>query len=60
VKIIRVVNFSEDTQQPYMQYARADAIGGAMMVKEAAAPVPELPKGENKYAANVNIVYEIR
>lgn len=62
VKIVRVVNFSEDTNpMPYMNYARTEmGTGGMAVMDKAMAPVPELPKGENKYTANVTIVYEIR
>lgn len=61
VKLIRVVSYSDNgNNMPYMNY------GSAMMTKEsladntAAAPMPELPKGQNKYTSNISITYEIR
>lgn len=59
VRLVRVVNFSENVAQPY--YARSfdmamsmeeDGMGGAF--------VPDLPVGENKITSRVNITYEIR
>lgn len=62
VKLIRVVSYSDNGgAMPYMNYA-----GNTMMAKDVsmtegtAAPMPELPKGQNKYTANISITYEIR
>lgn len=61
VKLVRVVSYSDNGgAMPYMNYA-----GNAMMTKEmsadaVASPLPELPKGQNKYTANISITYEIR
>ena len=58
VRLVRVVSFSESGDYP-IYYAREMAMGkGGDMV--AAAPVPEIPTGENKIISNVNISYEIR
>ncbi len=57
VKLVRIVNFSENGNNPYPMYSKAMdmmAIGGAA---PEAAP---LPTGENKYTSNVTITYEIR
>ena len=58
VKLGKVVSFAENNGGGYpLMYANkamsADIAG-------AAAPVPELPKGENKITSNVTITYEIR
>lgn len=58
VRLVRIVNFSENGNNPFM-YAEA------MMAKDSvsnagAAPAPELPTGENKIVSNVSITYEIR
>ncbi len=60
VKIVRIVNFSESTDQNYppqpMFMKSMDAAAGS-----AAVSTPEsLPQGQNKYTSNVSIVYEIR
>jgi uncharacterized protein YggE len=58
VKLVRIVNFSENGNNPYPMYSKAMdtmAVGGA--VAPEAAP---LPTGENKYSSNVSITYEIR
>lgn len=57
VKLGHVINFNENNGNAYpvMYSAKAmssDSVGGA--------PVPELPKGENKITSNVTITYEIR
>jgi uncharacterized protein YggE len=56
VKIIRIVNFSENGNNPYPMYMneKMDSVG-------AAAPqAASLPVGQNKYTSNVTITYEIR
>jgi len=57
VTLGKVVNFGENNGGGYPMYAKAD-----MMMRESvsSAPVPELPKGENKIISNVTISYEIR
>lgn len=59
VKLVRIVNFSENGNNPYPMYSMtskdmAYGMGGAA---PEAAP---LPMGENKYTSNVTITYEIR
>ncbi len=58
VRLGKVVSFSENVGGGYpMMYAEKN-----MMVQNFAgtAPVPELPKGENKIISQVTITYEIR
>lgn len=59
VKLVRVVNFSESSGQPY--YARFGFAEATVMDDSAVgAPAPEIPIGENKIISNVSITYEIR
>jgi len=56
VRLVRIVNFSEDGNYPMMY-------GKEMMALEATQDVsvtPQLPTGENKIVSNVVITYEIR
>lgn len=56
VHLGKIVNFSESSGgYNYPMYALDSAVGGAK-----AAPVPNVPTGENTYTANVSITYEIR
>lgn len=57
VRLVRIVNFSEDGSYPPIYYAK-----GMMALESRAdsAPAPELPTGENKITSNVTITYEIR
>lgn len=58
VRLGDIVSFSENGSGAYpMMYAKSSM---DMAVGSAAAPAPELPKGENKITSTVNIVYEIR
>ena len=59
VKIVRVTNFydSSDEQNPY--YARESAMGGDVMTLKAAV-APQVPTGEQKVNASISITYEIR
>ncbi len=58
VKIVRIVGFSEDGGGRPIYYAKTMSAGmGAM---DSAAPVPELPVGQNKITSNVSVTYEIR
>ncbi len=58
VRLGDVMNFSENGSGYPIMYAK----GGVMMdsAMASSAPVPELPKGENKVISNVTITYEIR
>lgn len=58
VKLIRVVSFSENREQPY--YARSFDMAFAVEESAVGGSVPELPVGENKITSQVNITYEIR
>ncbi len=59
VKLVRIVNFSENGNTPYPMYSKA--MDMAYGVGGAAAPeAAPLPTGENKYSSNVSITYEIR
>src|SRR3989344_2338668 len=56
VRLVRIVNFSEDGNYPMMY-------GKEMMALEATQDVsvtPQLPTGENKIVSNVVITYELR
>lgn len=60
VKLVRIVSFSENGNNPYYpMYAKdmAYGMGSAISATPEAAP---LPTGENKYTSNVSITYEIR
>lgn len=57
VKLVRIVSFSESGDYP-IYYGKAAGLG--MGGADVAAPVPELPPGENTITSNVTIVYEIR
>ena len=57
VRLVRVVNFSENTGGYPMPYYRADmAMGGALEAKA----VPDIAPGENEIVSQVYITYEIR
>lgn len=60
VKIVRIVNFSEQGDGYYPKYG----LGGdvSVMREEVAigAPAPQIPTGENEIVSIVNITYEIR
>lgn len=58
VSLVRIVSFSENNGSPYPYYEKAQlGMGGG---SDAAAPAPRISTGENKYASNVTIIYEIR
>ncbi len=60
VSIVRVVGFSENSNQPYA-YARGGVAMDSMAKSTAATPPsPEIPTGQNKITSQVNITYEIR
>ncbi len=58
VRLVRIVNFSENGNYPMPMYAEG------MMAKDSVVSSslrsPELPTGENKIISNVIITYEIR
>lgn len=56
VTLVRVVSFSEGGNYP-MYYDRVMGLGSA---KAESAPMPEIPKGENKITSSVTVTYEIR
>ncbi|MEO5635200.1 MAG: SIMPL domain-containing protein [Candidatus Paceibacterota bacterium] len=58
VRLVRIVNFSENGNYPIMYESRNMAKDG--MAVAPASPAPELPVGENKIISNVTITYEIR
>lgn len=61
VNVVRVVGFYEDSGGYYPYYGKGGvAMDVAMSARAEAAPVPELPTGENKIISNVQITYEIR
>lgn len=57
VRLVRVINFSESGNYP-IYYAKTAAMG--LGGGPEAAPVPEIPAGQNTITSNVNITYEIR
>lgn len=59
VKLVRIIDFSENTSNPiYSRYdTKAYGMGG---MEQSIAPAPAIPTGENKITSNVNITYEIR
>src|SRR3989344_5384910 len=57
VRLVRVVNFNEFGQPIF--FSRFDTAAEFGKGGEA-APVPEIPVGENKIVSNVTITYEIR
>ena len=57
VKLVRVMSFSDSTNNstPYpLMMAAASVSGGA------AAPVPQVPQGQQEVTSNVTVTYEIR
>jgi uncharacterized protein YggE len=56
VRLVRIVDFQESGNYPVF-YSKAMAADSAA---PQAAPVPQLPTGENKITSNVTITYEIR
>jgi uncharacterized protein len=60
VKIVRITSFYDQSDEP-IYYGRDVAMEGmAMNQAKTAAPAPQLPAGEQKITARVNITYEIR
>ncbi len=57
VRLVRIVNFSENGNYPIPFYKAELGMGGADAVSQ---PVPSLPTGENKITSSVTITYEIR
>lgn len=58
VRLVRIVNFSENGNYPMPMYAKGlDMMESSTSVS---SPTPELPTGENKITSNVVITYEIR
>lgn len=57
IKLRKIVNFQEGGSYPVM-YASGLMKSDAMAIPEA-APVPQLPTGENKITSNVTITYEV-
>jgi uncharacterized protein YggE len=57
VRLGKVVNFSENNNNNY--YANKVMMGASVSL-DSAAPIPTLPKGENKITSNVTITYEIK
>jgi uncharacterized protein len=57
VSIVRIVNFSDQSNSPFPMYA------DSMSMKAVAAPMaaaPQIPAGEQKVTSNVSITYEIK
>ncbi len=57
VRLVRIVSFSEGGNYP-VYYAKSMAVG--MGGGPESAPVPDMPKGENKITSSVTVTYEIR
>ncbi len=57
VKLVRIVNFSENNTGAYPMAFDSRAVMATGAMEKAA---PEIPKGENKITSNVTITYEIR
>ncbi|MBI5645178.1 SIMPL domain-containing protein [Candidatus Kaiserbacteria bacterium] len=60
VRLVRVVQFSENNGPIYYAYGRGGAAMDAIETKAALPPSPEIPVGQNKITSNVTITYEIR
>src|SRR3989344_1037245 len=58
VRLVRIVNFSENGNYPIMYANKGIAMMDSAVSEPAASP--ELPTGENKIISNVTITYEIR
>ncbi len=54
VRLVRIVSFNENGGPVYFDKATAYGAGGAP------STAPEIPAGQNRYASNVTITYEIR
>lgn len=59
VRLVRVVNFYDSTQNPPMPYGMGS---DTMMMREqsVSASAPQIPQGENMVRVNVTVTYEIR
>jgi hypothetical protein len=57
VRLVRIVNFSENGNYPFPMYAKGMA---ALESAEDSSSAPKLPTGETKIVSNVVITYEIR
>ncbi|HEY4508724.1 MAG TPA: SIMPL domain-containing protein [Candidatus Paceibacterota bacterium] len=55
VKLSKIVSFSEGGNQPIYYAMETKGMMGA-----SAAPIPQIPTGENKVTSNVTITYEIQ
>jgi uncharacterized protein YggE len=60
VKIVRVMSFYDNSDQPVYGYGRDMMTEKAMSIAPQAATPPSLPAGEQKVTSNVSISYEIR
>lgn len=60
VRLVRVVNFWENSGPIYPYYGRAEAFGLGGDMTAVASKTPELPAGENEIVVSVSISYEIR
>ncbi len=60
VRLVRIVNFSENGNYPIPMYYARDMANGMGRGLETKAEAPSLPTGENKIISNVTITYEIR
>src|SRR3989344_4597693 len=58
VRLVRIVNFSENGNYPIIYANKGIAMMDSAVSEPAASP--ELPTGENKIISNVTITYEIR
>ncbi|HWP61486.1 MAG TPA: SIMPL domain-containing protein [Candidatus Paceibacterota bacterium] len=56
VSIVRIVNFSENGNQPMPYFAKASA----GMALDSAAVAPQIPVGQNTILSDVSITYEIQ
>jgi len=59
VKLGKIINFSEGSDNNYLRYAKTMEVSSGVM-SDSSVSVPTLPKGENKITSNVTITYEIR
>lgn len=57
VSLVRIVNFSENTNTPYPMYDKAMNYAAGSV---SASPSPIISPGETKFTSNVSITYEIK
>jgi uncharacterized protein YggE len=59
VRLVRITNYYDSSDEQTYPYARESAMGGDVMTLKASI-APQIPTGEQKITSTVSITYEIR